>query len=192
MTQRWWYQDQKCWHYYSAHCAWLGMPRSLSPRQGDLRYWRQLTVHGANLDQMIFPQQTHYLGKIFSPPSQARWKMTLHSPRQLWSQKEASERRKRPPFLARGKSKGMSVFFRGGPPAKNGGRQGKSFFPYSSHPYQNREGDFSGGRQFTNSHRQGQKPLYHEPKLPPDPNQKTPQRKFWDFSILYHKATWRA
>ena len=70
------------------------------------------------------------------------------------------------------------TFFRGGPPAKYGGRQGKSFILYSSHPYQNREGDFSRGRRFTNSHRQGQKPLYHEPKLPPDPNQKTPQRKF--------------
>ena len=114
MTQRWWYQDQKCWHYYSAHCAWLGMCRSSSPRQGDPRYWRQLTVHGANLDQMISPQQrTHYLGKIFSPPSQARWKKTLHSPRQLRSQKEASERRKRPPFLARGNGKGMSLFFEG-------------------------------------------------------------------------------
>ena len=81
-------------------------------------------------------------------------------------------------FSSKREGQRNATFFRGGPPAKYGGRQGKSFFPYSSHPYQNREGDFSRGRRFTNSHRQGQKPLYHEPKLPPDPNQKTPQRKF--------------
>ena len=118
---------------------------------------------------MIFPQcRICCLGKISSPPSQTRWRKTVLSRRQLQSQKGASEGRKQPPFLARRKGKEVSLFCRGGPPAKYGGRQGKSFFLYNSQPCQNREGDFSRGRQFTNSHRQGQKPLYHEPRLPPD------------------------
>ena len=47
------------------------------------------------------------------------------------TKRRASEGRKCPPFLARSVS-----FFRGGPPAKYRGRQGKSFFPYNSQPYQ--------------------------------------------------------
>ena len=60
-----------------------------------------------------------------------------------------------------------SQFFRGGPAARYGGRQGKSFLPYSqlhSHP---REGEHSRWRQPQSFHKQNQKPLYHEPKLPP-------------------------
>ena len=71
--------------------------------------------------------------------------------------KRSKRERKHPPFLARCNGKEMSLF-RGGPPAKYGGRLGKSFFLYNPHPYQKREGDFSWGRWFTNSHRQGQKP----------------------------------
>lgn len=47
------------------------MPRSSSPRQGDPRYWRQWTVRGANLDQIISPQQrTHYLRFSLLPHKQ--------------------------------------------------------------------------------------------------------------------------
>ena len=68
-------------------------------------------------------------------------------------------------------------FFRGGPPAKYGGRQGKSFFPYSSYPSQKREGDYSRGKQYTNYQRPGQRPLFHEPKLPSEQNRKFQQKK---------------
>ena len=67
-------------------------------------------------------------------------------------------------------------FFRGGPPARYGGRQGKSFFPYSTYPFQKREGEYSRGKQYPNYQRPGQRPLYHEPKLPSEQIRK-PQLK---------------
>ena len=68
-------------------------------------------------------------------------------------------------------------FFRGGPPAKYGGRQGKSFFPYSSYPSWKREGDYSRGKQYTNYQRPGQRPLFHESKHPSEQNRKFQQKK---------------
>ena len=68
-------------------------------------------------------------------------------------------------------------FFRGGPPAKYGGRQGKSFFPYNSHFPQKKEGESSRGTSFPNYHRPGYRPLYHEPRLPQDQFKKVQQRK---------------
>ena len=66
-------------------------------------------------------------------------------------------------------------FFRGGPPAKYGGRQGRSFFPYNPH-FSNRQGERGQPRlqsQYPQP-RPGQVPLYHEPRLPA----KTPQKRF--------------
>ena len=68
-------------------------------------------------------------------------------------------------------------FFRGGPPAKYGGRQGKSFFPYNPHFPQKKEGGSSRGTSFPNYQRPGYRPLYHEPRLPQDQFKKTQQRK---------------
>ena len=68
-------------------------------------------------------------------------------------------------------------FFRGGPPAKYRGRQGKSFFPYNSHFPQKKEGESSRGTSFPNYHRPGYRPLYHEPRLPQDQFKKVQQRK---------------
>ena len=67
-----------------------------------------------------------------------------------------------------------SNFFRGGPPAKYGGRQGKSFFPYNT---SFRDNNANRPRQFQNYQRQRPKPLFHEPRLPPRQNQRIPQRK---------------
>lgn len=66
-------------------------------------------------------------------------------------------------------------FFRGGPPARYGGRQGRNFFPYSTHPAA-RQGERGQARQQGPNlqPRQGQVPLYHEPRLPG----KAPQKKF--------------
>ena len=66
-------------------------------------------------------------------------------------------------------------FFRGGPPAKYGGGQGRSFFPYNPH-FSNRQGERDQPRlQSQNPQpRPGQVPLYHEPRLPA----KTPQKWF--------------
>ena len=67
-------------------------------------------------------------------------------------------------------------FFRGGPPAKYGGRQGRSFFPYNPHPPQTREKEPVRGK-FT-SRRQPPRHQYHEPKLPSDQEHKIPQKRF--------------
>ena len=63
-------------------------------------------------------------------------------------------------------------FFRRGPAAKYGGRQGKSFFLYKSQALRfNREGEQPQYRA-----RPGQRPLFHEPNLPQD--RKTQQRRY--------------
>ena len=67
-------------------------------------------------------------------------------------------------------------FFRGGPPAKYGGRQGKSFFPYNPH-YPQKRGESSRGASFPSYPKPGYRPLYHEPKLPQDQFKKIQQRK---------------
>ena len=92
--------------------------------------------------------------------------------------RRSKKEKEAPAFSGRKEGQRGGPFFRGGPPAKYGGRQGKSFFPYSAQFHQSREGEYSRGRRYFNPHRQGQKPLYHEPRLPPGQSQKTPQRKF--------------
>jgi len=66
-------------------------------------------------------------------------------------------------------------FFRGGPPAKYGGRQGKNSYPYTPQSLQWREREPGRGRRPFN-HPRSQR--YHEPKLPQgDPNPQV-QKKF--------------
>ena len=65
-------------------------------------------------------------------------------------------------------------FFRRGPPAKYGGRQGKSPHPYSAYHAQNNQ---RKGKQPFGSHRHTQRPLFHEPSLPSE--QKTPHKRSW-------------
>ena len=68
-------------------------------------------------------------------------------------------------------------FFRRGPPAKYGSRQGKSsLHPYDSYQ-QPRQTDYRKGRQMFGTQRQGQRPRFHEPTLPAGP--KTQQKKSW-------------
>ena len=67
-------------------------------------------------------------------------------------------------------------FFRGGPPAKYGGRQGRSFFPYNSH-YPQKRGESSRGTSFQSYQKPGYRPLYHEPKLPQDQQVKKIQQR---------------
>jgi hypothetical protein len=63
-------------------------------------------------------------------------------------------------------------FFRRGPAAKYGGKQGRSFFPYKSQNTRpSREGELPQYRT-----RPGQRPLFHEPNLPQD--RKTQQRRY--------------
>ena len=59
-------------------------------------------------------------------------------------------------------------FFRGSPPAKYGGRQGKSFFPYSTPQFRRSDTPKSRNNHQGYFHRQnqGQRSLFHEPKLP--------------------------
>ena len=57
-----------------------------------------------------------------------------------------------------------SQFFRGGPPAQYGGRQGSSYRPYRPHP---QSFDPRRGKQGFGPHKQSQRPLFHEPSLPP-------------------------
>lgn len=66
-------------------------------------------------------------------------------------------------------------YIHGAPPARYGGRQGKSFFPYNSQ-FVDRQGEHSQARQqiFNHQPRQGQTPICHEPRLPG----KTQQKKF--------------
>ena len=79
-----------------------------------------------------------------------------------------------PSSTRRGEQK-KPQFFRGSPPARYGGRQGTSFFPYNSTPA-SRQGECNLPRQqnFSLQQRQGQAPLFHEPRLPG----KAPQKKF--------------
>ena len=77
-----------------------------------------------------------------------------------WSKKE----REAPSTSSRRDRQRSDNFFRGGPPASYGGRQGKSFFPYSIYPSQKKEGKYSRGKQYPNYQRPGQHPLYREPK----------------------------
>lgn len=65
-------------------------------------------------------------------------------------------------------------FFRRGPPAKYGGRQGGPSYPYR--PYHQKQPDPRRGRPPFNLQRQTQQPLFHEPSLPP---QKAQQKKSW-------------
>ncbi len=77
--------------------------------------------------------------------------------------KKSKKEESSPSFRNREQKKGP--FFRGGPPAKYGGRQGRSFFPYHSMAT-NRQGEFNQPRQHQAPQKQGHKPLFHEPRLP--------------------------
>ena len=82
-----------------------------------------------------------------------------------------SQRDKEQPSSSR-KREGQTFtrFFRGGPPAKYGGRQGKSPYPYTpqNHHIWQRE---RGRGQQTFHHPRGQNQRYHELRLPQaDPN----------------------
>lgn len=165
------------------------MPRSSSPRQGDPRYWRQWTVRGANLDQIISPQQrTHYLRFSLLPHKQGGKRLcTLQG---SCDHKKSKREKETSTFSSRRKEQRNVTFFQRGLPAKYGGRQGKSFFPYTSHPYQNREGDFNQGRRFTISHRQGRpfttSQSYHWTKI------RNPSEEVLRLLNSLQKATWRA
>lgn len=75
-------------------------------------------------------------------------------------------------------------FFRKGPPGKYGDRRGKNFQPYTQYTGQNRDtirGPYLSYNQssYQQYNRPGQKPLFHEPRLPASPPvQKPQQRKF--------------
>lgn len=81
------------------------------------------------------------------------------------------KREREPTTFFRKEGRKTDNFFRGGPPAKYGSRQGKSFFPYNTPHRENRP------RQFQSMPRQRQRPLFHEPRFPVNQNQKIPQRK---------------
>ncbi len=90
-----------------------------------------------------------------------------------------SRNRKESPYPSdRRETQRNDSFFRRGPPARYGGRQGKNFFPYGQRPPRNREGQSSQRGRYLGHPRQGQRRLFHEPRLPPDQPQKTQQRKF--------------
>ena len=75
-------------------------------------------------------------------------------------------------------------FFRKGPPGKYGDRRGKNFQPYTQYAGQNRDstrGPYLAYNQtsYQQYNRPGQKPLFHEPRLPTSPSfQKPQQRKY--------------
>ena len=65
-------------------------------------------------------------------------------------------------------------FFQKGPRGKYGDRWGKNFQPYTQYAGQNRD----TVRSLYLSNRPGQKPLFHEPRLPTSPSvQKNPTEK---------------
>ena len=82
-----------------------------------------------------------------------------------------------PPTSTRRDKQRSGSFFRGGPPARYGGRQGKNYPPYSPYSSQRKEGEYSGSRQNPSYQRQGQRPLYHEPKFPGDQPRKHQPKK---------------
>ena len=91
--------------------------------------------------------------------------------------KRSKKEKEAPSSSTRRDKQRNSNFFRGGPPARYGGRQGKSFFPYSTYTSQKREGEYSRGKQYTSYQKPGQHPLYHEPKLPSEQNRKFQPKK---------------
>lgn len=83
--------------------------------------------------------------------------------------------KEQPSSSSRKEGQSYTRFFRGGPPARYGGRQGKSSYPYTPHTFQPREREPGRGRRPFNYSRSQR---YHEPRLPQtDPNQQA-QRKF--------------
>ena len=89
--------------------------------------------------------------------------------------KRSQKSKEQPTSSSKREGQTYTRFFRGGPPAKYGGRQGKSLYPYTPQNRHFREREPGRGRQsFHNSRGQGQR--YHEPRLPQaDPH---PQKKF--------------
>ena len=73
-------------------------------------------------------------------------------------------------------------FFRKGPPGKYGDRRGKNFQPYTQYAGQNRDTIRGPYLQYSQTNcqqynRPGQKPLFHEPRLPASPSLQKPQQK---------------
>lgn len=134
---------------------------SLSLKQDDPRYLRQLTSHGVNMEPTIFLQQRiHSLATIFSLLLQPKLRKTALSKAVSITRRNKKEKETITPS-SRKEGQRNDRFFRGGPPAKYGGRQGKSFFLYNPHPFQNREREYNRGRNYPNYspfQRQGQKP----------------------------------
>ena len=60
-----------------------------------------------------FPSAKDTLFEIFTPPSQARWKKTLHSPRQLRSQKSKREKETSTFSSRRKEQRNVTFFFKG-------------------------------------------------------------------------------
>ena len=79
-------------------------------------------------------------------------------------------------------------FFRGGPPAKYGGRQGKSFFPYNT---SFRDNNANRPRQFQNYQRQRPKPLFHEPRPPTKAKPENPTEKALELLCSSRNWVWK-
>ena len=103
------------------------------------------------------------IGNASELVSQTRWSKILNTIDQSWSKfllpREIGSK-VRLHLPVRRRSNNLTVFFfRGGPPAKYGGRQGRSFFPYNSH-YPQKRGESSRGTSFQSYQKPGYWPLY--------------------------------
>lgn len=161
------------------------MPRSSSPRQGDPRYWRQWTVRGANLDQIISPQQrTHYLRFSLLPHKQGGKRLcTLQG---SCDHKKSKREKETSTFSSRRKEQRNVTFFSKGPSSQVRRQAGQELLPVHFTSLSEQRRGFQS-RETVHHLPQARSPLYHEPKLPLDQNQK-PLRGSSETSQFFTKS----